>query len=65
MAELLNENRPAWALIRQWAGLDAAVVAGEAQIKRLERLIWDAVYALQQAGLDTEAARLRRAIEKG
>jgi len=30
----------------------------------LERLVWDAIYALQKAGLDSEAHRLRRAIEK-
>jgi hypothetical protein len=27
-------------------------------------LVWDAIYTLQKAGLDTEAARLRRAIER-
>lgn len=61
---LMNEYRAAWALIRQWAGLDAAVAKREAEIQRLERLVWDAVYALQKAGADSEAARLRRAIEK-
>lgn len=63
MAGLLNDSRAGWALIRQWAGLDAAVAQREERIQRLERLIWDAVYALQKAGLDTEAARLRRAVE--
>jgi hypothetical protein len=61
---LLNEYRASWALIRQWAGHDAAVAQREAEIQRLERLIWDAVYALQKAGLDSEAARLRRAVER-
>jgi len=59
---LLNEYRPSWALLRQWAGLDAAVAQRAAEIQRLERLVWDAIYALQKAGLDTEAAKLRRAI---
>jgi hypothetical protein len=36
----------------------------EAEIERLERLVWDAVYALQRAGLDKEAAKLRHSIEK-
>ncbi len=63
MAGLLNEYRASWALIRQWAGHDAAVAEREARIQTLERLVWDAVYALQKAGLDKEAARLRRAIE--
>lgn len=61
---LLNEDRASWALLRQWAGYDAAIAQREAEIQRLERLVWDAVYALQKAGLDSEAARLRRAIEK-
>jgi hypothetical protein len=62
--KLLNEYRAAWALVRQWAGHDAAIAAREAQIQRLERLVWDAVYALQKAGLDSEAAKLRRAVER-
>lgn len=61
---LLNDYRASWALLRQWASHDAAVAQREAEIQRLERLVWDAVYALQKAGLDSEAARLRRAIEK-
>ena len=35
-----------------------------AEIQRLDRLVLDAIYALQKKGLDSEAARLRRAIEK-
>ena len=61
---LLNKYRAAWALIRQWAGHDAAVAEREAHIVKLERLVWDAIYALQKAKLDSEAARLRRAMEK-
>ena len=60
---LLNEYRASWALIRQWAGQDAAIAQREGEIQRLERLVWDAVYVLQKAGLDKEAAKLRRAIE--
>jgi hypothetical protein len=30
------------------------------RIKKLERFVWDAIYALQKAGFDSEAARLRR-----
>jgi hypothetical protein len=62
--ELLNKYRASWALLRQWAGYDAAVAQREEEIKKLERLVWDAIYALQKAGLDSEAARLRRAVEK-
>lgn len=61
---LLNEYRAAWAILRQWAGYDAAVAQREAEIQRLERLVWDAIYALQKAGLDSEAARLRRVLDK-
>lgn len=64
MVKLLNEYRAAWALVRQWAGHDAAVAQREEQIQKLERLVWDAVYALQKEHLDSEAARLRRAIER-
>lgn len=60
---LLNEYRASWAIIRQWAGLDAAIAQREARIQQLERLVWDAIYALQKAKLDDEAHRLRRAIE--
>jgi len=61
---LLNEYRASWALIRQWAGYDAAVAQREEEIKRLERLLWDTVYALQKAALDSEAAKLRHAIHR-
>jgi hypothetical protein len=64
MVGLLNEYRASWALLRQWMGQDAAVAQREATIERLERLVWDAIYALQKAGLDGEAGRLRRAISK-
>lgn len=61
---LLNEYRAAWALIRQWAGHDAAIAEREARIQQLERLVWDAVYTLQNRGFDDEAFRLRRALEE-
>jgi len=64
MIELLNKYRASWALLRQWAGYDAAVAQREEEIKKLERLVWDAINALQKAGLNSEAARLRRAVEK-
>jgi hypothetical protein len=57
---LLAKYRPSWALIRQWAGYDAALAQRQAEIDRLERLVLDAIYCLQKAGLDREAAKLRR-----
>ncbi len=61
---LLNEYRASWAIIRQWTGHDPAVAAREEHIQKLERLVWDAIYALQKAGADSEAVRLRRAIQR-
>jgi hypothetical protein len=60
IVSLLNEYRAVWWLIRQWTGHDPAIAQREAEIAKLERLVWDAVYALQKAGLDREATRLRR-----
>lgn len=64
MVSLLTKYRAAWALIRQWAGHDPAIAEREAHIERLERLVWDAVYALQKAGLDAEAHKLRAQLER-
>jgi hypothetical protein len=61
---VLNQFRASWALIRQWTGHDPAVAEREAYIDRLQRLVWDAIYALQKADLDSEAARLRRVLER-
>jgi hypothetical protein len=59
---LLNSMRASWALVRQWCGPSVAIATKEKRIAELERLVLDAVYALQQAGLDCEADRLRRAL---
>ena len=59
---LLNHHRASWALIRQWCGQDAAIAARENRIAELERLVWDAVYVLQKAGLDGESNKLRRTL---
>ena len=64
LVRLLNEYRAAWALIRQWTGHDPAVAAREDHIQRLERLVLDAIYTLQKAGLDSEAHKLRRGLGK-
>lgn len=44
-------------------GYDAAIAQREARIEQLERLVWDAIYALQKANHDREAERLRRAMQ--
>src|SRR5271155_2023335 len=64
LISLLNEYRAAWAIVRQWTGHDAAIAQREADIQKLERLVWDAIYALQGAKLDDVAARLRRVIDR-
>lgn len=64
MASLLNEFQASAALIRQWTGHDPAIAQREQEMQRLERLVWDAIYALQKAGLDSEAGRLRRALQR-
>ncbi len=59
---LLNEFQASAALIRQWTGHDPAIAQREQEIQMLERLVWDAIYALQKTGQDKEASRLRRAL---
>ena len=59
---LLNDYRASWALIRQWTGSDAALATRDQHIAMLERLVWDAIYALQKAGLEKEAKKLRSVI---
>ena len=65
MVVLLDDFRASWALIRQWAGHNCAIAWREAEIRKRERLVWDAIHALQKAGIDVEASRLRRAIKNG
>lgn len=57
----LNQYRAGWALIRQWAALDPAD-ALRAENERLQRLVLDAIYELQRAGLDQVAHQLRQAL---
>jgi hypothetical protein len=61
-ASLLNEFQGSAALLRQWTGRDPAIAQREQEIQILERLVWDAIYALQKAGQDREASRLRRSL---
>ena len=65
MIPLLNSYRAAWALLRQWCHNDAFTAAREKEINTLVRLLWDAIYALQKAGADDEADRLRHVLERG
>lgn len=56
--ELLSKYRAAWALVRQWTAQDPSATL-RLEVERLQRLVLDAVYALQRAGLDQVAHRLR------
>ncbi len=40
--------------------MDAAIADSEKRISDIERLVWDAIYALQKMGHDIEATKLRR-----
>lgn len=62
--KLLIEYRANWALIRQWAGFDAALASREARIAELERLLSQTIWDLRRPSLDAEriAGRLERAI---
>ena len=55
------QQRPAWALARQWtAGADGRDHLLEEK-RRLERLLYDAIGALKDAGEERKATRLERA----
>jgi hypothetical protein len=64
LVELINEYSPAWALVRQWAGMDAAVAAREAEIARLERLLNQVMWELRRPEVDPDrlAERIRRGL---
>jgi len=64
MTSLLAECRASWALVRQWAGHDAAVAAREERILELERLLTQTMWDLRRPGVDSErvAARIDRAL---
>jgi hypothetical protein len=61
---LLNEYRAAFALVRQWAGMDQAVATRDAEIKRLRDLVERAVWDLRRPEADPEgiAARMERGL---
>lgn len=61
---LLNRYRASWALVRQWAGHDAAIAAREKEISDLRQLLSRTVWDLRRESADTEAIanRLDRAL---
>jgi hypothetical protein len=62
--KLLTKYRAAWAIIRQWAGLDAAVAAPEQRTRDLEQLLPRAMLDFRRPDTDPlrVAARIERAL---
>jgi hypothetical protein len=60
---LLEKHQPAFSLARSWAGFENEIKALRAQIERLARICEMAAYALEAAGQESEARRVRRAIK--
>jgi hypothetical protein len=58
---LLTEYRAAWAIVRQWAGHDAAVALREKRIAELETLLTQTMWDLRRPAADHE--RIARRIE--
>lgn len=64
LLDLVNRWRASWALVRQWAGLDAAIAARDAEIKDLRDLMNRTVWEFRRDDVDPQrvAARLDRAL---
>jgi hypothetical protein len=60
----LNQYCASRAIIRQVDRACPPIAEREAYIETLQRIVRGAIYALQKAGPDSQAARLRRAVER-
>lgn len=60
MTQLHNRYLAGWALVREWAGFDAAMATQEKEIDRLRRIIRDFELALRRAGHEELAGQLER-----
>ncbi len=67
LSSLLTDYRARWAIVRQWAGHDAAVAAREGRITELEQLLNQVMWELRRDGVDPErvANRIGRALRSG
>jgi hypothetical protein len=63
--DCLREQRPGFAVARQWAGFDQELESLQKEISRLRDLLLRAVHQLDAAGATTESWKLRRALEGG
>lgn len=64
LVSLLNEYRAGWALVRQWAGHDAALAERDGRIKELTDLLQRVMWDLRRPGVDPErvASSIHRAL---
>lgn len=63
--ELLRNYQPAFALARQWAGLKGEAELLTKEIERLRGVVSQSIWTLKQAGAESEARRLERALYGG
>jgi hypothetical protein len=63
--KILAEYRPAYAIVREWAGVRDDVTRLTKEVERLHGLIDQAEWALRHVGADADANRLRRALNGG
>ncbi|MGE3075144.1 MAG: hypothetical protein AB7N24_15425 [Dehalococcoidia bacterium] len=61
--EWLRDQRPAFALMRQWAGFSRDLDRLQKEIERLRGLAYGASLDLERAGKQREARRLQRALD--
>ncbi len=61
--EILRRRQPAFALARQWAGLQSEAELLTREIDRLRGIMVQAIWTLKQNGAEYEARRLERALQ--
>jgi hypothetical protein len=63
--EILRRYQPAYALARQWAGLQGEAQLLTREIDRLRGIVSQAIWMPKEAGADSAARRLERALHGG
>lgn len=61
--DMLRDHQPAYALARQWAGLQGEAELLTREIDRLRGILVQTIWTLKPNGADSEARRLERALE--
>ena len=56
LIDLLTEYRAVWAIVRQWAGHDAAIAAREERIRDLEQLVTSVMWDLRRTDPDCDGS---------